>query len=198
MKSLKMFLPAFVVTIIGVALIGLYYLGVHIPRIGFLQAIHVNGNDSLDEFFTLLVEGGILLGAASFSWFIFKKKLKNSAKIIKNVGKKVYNLHTYFGWLALILVVLHGGYFLITDPTNRNNYTGIAGFLILVCLAVYGLVTKGSKNKSSKKVHFMLTFIWTAAILIHGGGFVIFAGGLLVGLFLLLSLKVVKQKQKAA
>ena len=44
----------------------------------------------------------------------------------------------------------------------------------------------------------MLTFIWAAAILIHGGSFVLFACGLLVGLFILLSLKKLKQKQKAA
>jgi cytochrome b561 len=198
MKSLKTFLPAFAAAVAGVALIAMYYLKVPVVHISLLQAIHVKGNDSLDEIFTLLVEGGILLGAASFSWFIFKKKLKESAKFIKTIGKKVYNLHTYFGWAALILVVVHGGYFLITDPTNRNNYTGIAGFLILVCLAVYGLVTKGSKNKSIKKVHFMLTFIWAAAILIHGGSFVLFACGLLVGLYLLLSLKKLKQNQKAA
>lgn len=198
MKSLKTVLPAFVAAVIGLALIALYYLRVPVVHIGFLQAIHVKGNDSLDEIFTLLVEGGILLGAASFSWFIFKKKLKDSTKFIKTIGKKVYNLHTYFGWAALILVVLHGGYFLVTDPSNRNNYTGIAGFLILVCLAVYGLLTKGTKNKSTKKVHFMLTFIWAAAILIHGGSFVLFACGLLAGLFILLSLKKLKLKQKVA
>lgn len=123
--------------------------------------------------FKLLGNIAILLGALSYSWFLLKKKLKSPSKGIKTLAKKSYRFHTVFGFVGLILVVIHGGYYLITDFSNRNTLTGIAAVLIMACLAAYGYIFKRSKNQVLKKVHFYLSHIWIIAILIHGGGFVI-------------------------
>jgi hypothetical protein len=97
-QSLKTFLPALIISLIGVVLIGYFYLRIPVMPISFLQGLHFNGNRMLGKVSRLLGDGAIALGAASFAWFIFKKNLKASSKFIKAICKKVYNLHAFFGW----------------------------------------------------------------------------------------------------
>ncbi|MCM2533133.1 hypothetical protein NDK43_12920 [Neobacillus pocheonensis] len=188
-NNVRKYIPAFAIIVIGILLIGYSYFtksaGTHQgpPPSGILPNKHEEEGLGI---FKLLGNGAILLGALSFSWFLLKKNLKSSSKLIKTIVKKSYSFHTVFGFVGLILVVIHGGYYLITDFSNHNTLTGIAAFLIMACLAGYGYYFKKSKNKLLKKVHYYLSFVWIIAIFIHGGGFVITTGaGLLLIVFLI-------------
>lgn len=192
-QSLKTFLPAFIVIITGAFLTGWYYLGIPVMHIG----IQLKGNGMLGKLVNLMGDGAIALGAASFSWFIFKKRLKDSSRLVKFAGKKIYHLHAYFGWTALIFVTLHGAYYLMTDAGNRRILTGIAAFLILAGIGVYGSLVKRFKNRYIKKAHFMLTITWLVPLFIHGGSLVVVAFGGLVGLYIFLSLLKSEEKQIA-
>jgi drug/metabolite transporter (DMT)-like permease len=191
MKSnVKKYIPALGIIVVGIVLIAYSYLT--------KSADHPQGpppggarppghhEEEGGGIFKLLGNGAILLGALSFSWFLLKKKLKSSSNLVKTLAKKSYKFHTVFGFAGLILVVIHGCYYLFTDFSNRNTPTGIAAFLLLACLAAYGYIFNRSKNKVLKKIHYYLSYVWIVAILIHGGGFVIAtAVGLLVLYFLL-------------
>lgn len=180
--NVRKYLPAIGMILIAIVLIGYSYFT--------KSAAHHPGPPPQEEegggIFKLLGNVSILFGGLSFSWFLLKKKLKSPLKLVKTAAKKLYSFHTTFGFIGLILVVVHGGYFLITDFSNRNTFTGLAAFLILACLAAYGYIFKRSKNKVLKKVHYYLSYVWIVAILIHGGGFVIAtAAGLLFVYFLI-------------
>ncbi|WML55212.1 hypothetical protein RCG17_11835 [Neobacillus sp. PS3-12] len=179
--NVRKYLPAIGMILIAIVLIGYSYFT--------KSAAHHPGPPPQEEegggIFKLLGNVSILFGGLSFSWFLLKKKLKSPLKLVKIAAKKSYSFHTTFGFIGLILVIIHGGYYLITDFSNRNTFTGIAAFLILACLAAYGYIFKRSKNKVLKKVHYYLSYVWIVAILIHGGGFVIAtAAGLLFVYFL--------------
>lgn len=174
------YLPAIGMILVAIVLIGYSYFtkfAAPLPR------HHGEGGG----IFKLLGNVSILFGGLSFSWFLLKKKLKSPLKIVKIAAKKSYSFHTTFGFIGLILVVIHGGYYLITDFSNRNTLTGIAAFLILACLAAYGYIFKRSKNKVLKKVHYYLSYVWILAILIHGGGLVIATGVGLVALYFIIT-----------
>jgi hypothetical protein len=126
--------------------------------------------------FKLLGNISVFVGAFSFLWFLLKKKLKSPFNVIKWTAKKVYKWHTYAGWATLVLVVVHGGYYLIKDFKNTNNLTGSASLLILLFLASYGYMLNKKKKPLLRAYHFTLSLMWIVAILIHGGGLVIGVG----------------------
>ncbi|MCM3568627.1 hypothetical protein [Neobacillus mesonae] len=135
--------------------------------------------------FKLLGNGAILAGTLSFSWYLLKKKLKSPFGLIKIAAKRVHSVHTYAGWTALALVVIHGGYYVITNFKKPDNLTGAAALLLLLFLAGYGFKLKRNtkKKKVLRSTHFILSIMWIAALLIHGGGFVIGCGASLAVLF---------------
>lgn len=141
--------------------------------------------DAAGELFKLLGNGAIIAGTISFSWYLLKKKLKSPFALVKTVAKKAYRYHTNIGWIVLGLVAVHGGYFLITDFSNHDNLTGASAFILLLCLAGYGYFLNKSKKKKKalRSAHFALSIMWIAAILIHGGGFVIACGTMLAALY---------------
>lgn len=188
-NNIRKFLPAIGIIVIGILLIGYsYFTKSAMPHQGPSPggSRRLKHDDEGLGIFKLLGNIAILLGALSFSWFLLKKKLKSSAKFIKTLAKKSYSFHTVFGFSGLILVAIHGGYYLITDFSNHNTLTGIAAFLIMACLGAYGYYFKRSKNKVLKKIHYVLSYVWIIAILIHGGGFVIATAAGLLFLFFLL------------
>lgn len=127
----------------------------------------------------------ILFGTISYSWFIFKKKLKSPSKYIKTLAKKIFSLHPYVGGASLCFAILHGAYFL-TDIKNESYFTGIASILLLLTIVGYGWAIKRVRNKYIRKTHFVLSNIWPVALLFHGGSLVIFMAislGLLLVLF---------------
>jgi len=184
-KIIRVYFPVMIIALISITfiIVSLYYHPVHhhpdFGKISDKRPVRKEGRG----LFKLLGNGAVLVGALSFSWYLFKKKLKSPYLIIKIAAKKAYHIHTYAGWAALILIAIHGGYFLITDFKNKNNLTGAAAFFILLSLAVYGYILKRKKKKTLRIAHFCLSLMWIAAILIHGGGFVIACGITIAVLF---------------
>jgi hypothetical protein len=184
-KNFRVLIPALLVAATSVALIIYYYLHMPArpPRVpggmqgapgGGMPPGPGGGKKQGNEFFTLLGNGAILFGILSFWWFLFKKKLASPLPFVKEVGKKLYVVHTYTGYVALLLVVVHGGYYLLTDISNNNILTGLAGFALLMALAVYGWLYKRSKhgkNKALRQTHFLLSILWLLVLFIHAGGF---------------------------
>jgi hypothetical protein len=112
----------------------------------------------------------IICGAISFSWFRLKKKLASPSRPIKKLAKIMYAAHTYTGWIALILIVIHGAYYLITKLNDPSIFSGLAAFLLLLALAIYGWLMKRKPNKQMRKMHFLLSNLWLLALLVHAGG----------------------------
>ncbi|GHI00745.1 hypothetical protein [Neobacillus kokaensis] len=186
-NKFREYIPIIIVGLICIALIAFYLY--YEPLYHQLEHEKFNGirqdDDGAGEFFKLFGNGAIIAGTLSFSWYLLKKKLKSPFEYVKIAAKKVFSFHTYFGWTALALVVIHGGYYLITDFKKPDNLTGAAAFLLLLFLAAYGYLLKRNKKrkKTLRSAHFILSIMWIAALLVHGGGFVIGCGVALAVLF---------------
>ncbi|MNO56432.1 hypothetical protein D3C76_469470 [compost metagenome] len=128
-----------------------------------------------EEIFKTLGTIAVFVGAGGFCWLWFKKQRKAPQWIIRRVGALLHRLHQPLGWLALGLVAFHGGYFLITDIQNRDIYSGIAAFLILLAIAGYGFFIKRIRNKWMRLVHRSLGIAWVPALFIHAGGSAVMA-----------------------
>lgn len=180
-QNRRVFIPAILVVLISILLLAYSYTIPHRPP-GNAAAVHhatkfhagmhpLKGKKGFD--FTLLGNIAIACGAISYWWFLFKKKLISPSKSLKNTAKRLYFIHTYTGWIALILIIIHGGYYLITDLHNPKLLTGIIAFLLLLTLAIYGWLYKRVKNKFMRTSHFILGNVWLVALLVHAGGFFI-------------------------
>ncbi|KEO84010.1 hypothetical protein [Tumebacillus flagellatus] len=205
---LRIWLPAIVVLVAAAALIVYYFT--HQPQRPNFQGApgpRTPGQrppagmrppmEEGSETFTLLGNIAIAFGALSFWWFLFKKKLGSPNALIKKTGKLLYKAHTFTGYLALILTTVHGGYYLITKFSDVKTKSGLAGFLLLLTLAVYGMLYKRVKNKDMRKTHFVLTNAWLVVLCIHAGGFFFFMIVVTVALWALLWL-ISKRAQKPA
>lgn len=117
----------------------------------------------------------VFLGAVSFSWFWFKRKLKSPSMIVRKVGKLLHSVHKLIGWVTLIIIAVHGTYFLITKTNDNNIYTGLAGFVILLMIAGYGFFINKVRNKWMRTVHRSLGLLWVPVLLLHAGKSVILA-----------------------
>ncbi|WCK54909.1 hypothetical protein PP175_02525 [Aneurinibacillus sp. Ricciae_BoGa-3] len=180
-QNRRAFIPVILVTLISVLLIAYFFYttsnaprphqGIHPPN-GSHGMPHPDGKKGFD--FTLFGNIAIACGAISYWWFLFKKKLASPSKPLKKVAKRLYSIHTYTGWAALVFIIIHGGYYLITDFHNSKIFTGLAAFLLLLALALYGWLYKRVRNKFMRTSHFILGHIWLVALLIHTGGFFIF------------------------
>ena len=182
--------PAIIVTIVSVGLIIFSFF----TTFGGGKEI-ILGHKNENQFRDLFINFGnlaILFGAISYSWFIFKKKLKSPSKWLKKTAKKIFSLHPYVGGASLGFAVLHGVYFL-TDIGNKSYFTGIASILLLLTVVGYGWAIKRVRNKYIRKTHFVLSNLWPAALLFHGGGLVIFMAILLGCLFVLF--KIIDKRQ---
>lgn len=174
--------PAIIVTIVCVGLIIFSFFS----TLGGEKEI-ILGHKGEDQFRGLFKNFGnltILFGTISYSWFIFKKNLKSRFKWLRTIGKRIFSLHPYVGGASLGFAVLHGVYF-ITDIGDKSYFTGIASILLLFTIVGYGWAIKRVRNKYIKKTHFVLSNIWPVAILLHGGGLVIFMAVFLGFLFVL-------------
>ncbi|NGM84293.1 hypothetical protein G5B47_17930 [Paenibacillus sp. 7124] len=128
------------------------------------------------EPFKLLGTIAVVCGAVSFSWMGFKKKLKSTSLPVRKLGKLLHRVHQFKGWTALVLILVHGAYYLITKLHDDKIFTGLAAFLILLALAGYGWLIKRVRNKWMRKVHFFLSLIWIPLLLLHAGGSAIVTG----------------------
>ncbi|WEK54418.1 MAG: hypothetical protein P0Y55_18090 [Candidatus Cohnella colombiensis] len=180
-KINKVWIPAIIATIIAQLLVAYYVYSTllhggegRLPT-GNTHRPPREGNDNYDGLFTTLGTIALFLGAASFSWYWFKKKRKSQSMWVRQAGSLLFTLHKLIGWTTLILVVIHGTYFLITKLHDDKIYSGIAAFSILLTLVGYGYFINKIRNKWMRTVHRSLGLIGVPVLLLHGGGSAIMA-----------------------
>nr|WP_249931047.1 hypothetical protein [Paenibacillus polymyxa] len=133
------------------------------------------GGGGNGEIFNTLGTISVFLGAASFCWFWFKKKLRSPSMLVRKAGKLFHSLHKLLGWATLILIAVHGVYFLITKLQDHKTYSGLAAFAIILAISGYGFYINKVRNKWMRIVHRILGLLWVPVLLLHVGGTVIMA-----------------------
>lgn len=145
------------------------------PPDGLRRPPGEGGAREAGDWMTTLGTIAVFLGAASFSWFWFKKKMRSASSIVRAVGKLLFKAHRWLGWAALILIAIHGIYFLLTKSHDSKIYTGLASAAILLALAGYGLFIRKVRNKAVRIAHRSLGVVWAPVLLLHAGGSAIMA-----------------------
>jgi hypothetical protein len=189
-RKKKVWIPAIIAAAAAVLLVAYYFYmlsshGGGDPRppkggggglpAGGMQRPPGQVNDGYAGYFSTLGTIAVFLSAASFSWLWFKKKLKSPSMLVRKVGNLLFSMHKLMGWAALILIVIHGTYFLINKLDDNKIYTGIAGFSILLTIVGYGYFINKVRNKWMRTVHRTLGLLWVPMLLLHAGGSAIMA-----------------------
>ncbi|NBD25007.1 hypothetical protein [Paenibacillus glycinis] len=117
----------------------------------------------------------LYIAAAGFSWFWFKKKLRSPAKWVRLAGKIFHAAHKWLGWLTLLLIAIHGAFFLVTKLHDKHIFTGLAAFAILLAIAGYGYSIPVIRNIWMRRVHRTLGIVWIPLLWLHAGGSAIIA-----------------------
>ncbi|GIP22977.1 hypothetical protein [Paenibacillus sp. J22TS3] len=130
----------------------------------------------------------VFLSAISFAWICLKKKRRSASKWLRKGAKLFYAVHTYAGYLAVLLIVVHGIYFLIKGSHQDAIYTGIAAFALLLAGGVYGFLIRRVRNKYMRVIHLGLGSAFLAACLVHAGGSALLAVGGIVVLWVLVGI----------
>ncbi|NHM31904.1 hypothetical protein G8761_15065 [Bacillus sp. C11] len=179
MKKWKVYIPATIILVFCGALIAYeFYVS---PTGGSGHGPQQSGDlahkgqrfqkNSLREIFNWFGTMSIIGGAITYSLVRFKKKLKSPSPFIKKFSKAVFRVHNVIGYAILILGISHGTYYLITEKlTNKGVLNGIAAFILILTVGVYGFLIRRLKNKYTKKVHFWVSNASLTALLIHAGG----------------------------
>ncbi|WP_219837337.1 hypothetical protein [Paenibacillus sp. R14(2021)] len=126
-------------------------------------------------YFSTLGTIALYVGAAGFSWFWFKKKLKSPSPLVRKAGRLLHAVHKLMGWFTLLLVAVHGTYYLFTKLHDDNIFSGLASFAILLTLVGYGYFINKVRNKWMRAVHRTLGILWVPVLLLHAGGSAIIA-----------------------
>ncbi|WP_226002298.1 hypothetical protein [Paenibacillus sp. BJ-4] len=168
MKTKKtVWIPAMIAVIVAALFVIYYY---------YMSSVSGGeGHGGNGEILKTLGTISVFLGAAAFSWFWFKKKLRSPSVLVRKAGKLLHSMHKLLGWATLILVVVHGVYFLITKLQDHKTYSGLASFAILLALAGYGFFINKVRNKWMRTVHRSLGLLWVPVLLLHAGGSAIMA-----------------------
>ncbi|MBB6669506.1 hypothetical protein [Cohnella nanjingensis] len=147
-----------------------------------------DGNEGYGGYFTTLGTIALYVGAAGFSWFWFKKRMKSPSRLVRRGGKLLFAWHKLMGWITVALIAIHGTYFLWTKFGDDKIYSGLAGFVILLTLAGYGYFIHKIRNKWMRTVHRSLGLLWVPVLIVHAGGSAIMAvlAVLVVGVVVLL------------
>ncbi|MFC5406021.1 hypothetical protein [Cohnella soli] len=193
-KSRKVWIPAVVAGTVALLLLAYYYFwanaggegrrpplpdGVRPPR---------DEGGNLGDWFTTIGTVALYLAAAGFSWFWFKKKLKSPSIWVRRLGKLLYAAHKPLGWATLAAIVLHGGYFLLYKSGDRNIYSGLAGFALLLAIVGYGVLINKVRNRWMRLVHRTLGVAWVPVMFVHAGGSAIIATLACAGVWILIGL----------
>ena len=207
MKKWKVYIPAIIILFFCAVLIAYeFYVSPtgslgghgHRPEGGSHPQGQRFEKSSLREMFNWFGTIAIIGGAITYSWVRFKKKLKSSSPFIKKFSMLLFRVHNIIGYVILILVTAHGAYYLITEKLTRKGILdGIAAFLLLLTVGVYGFLIRRIKNKYTRKVHFWVSNASLIALLIHAGGsFILPAAGTLAvwGIFGLAERLVLQKK----
>ncbi|MCZ8522633.1 MULTISPECIES: hypothetical protein [Paenibacillus] len=172
--SKKVWIPAILIVIAGLLLVAYsLYLemnGTHPGPSRGGGGLPPEGGKKEGELFEWLGTAAVVCGAVSFLWLRFKKKLRSPSEFVRTAGGLLRRLHTWMGWTALVLVGVHGVYYLVTKLQDHKIYTGLAAFLILAALAGYGWLMPRIRNVWMRKVHLLLSLVWIPLLLLHAGG----------------------------
>ncbi|RUT30471.1 hypothetical protein EJP77_11560 [Paenibacillus zeisoli] len=139
-----------------------------------------------EEIFKTLGTIAVFSAAASYAWITLKKKRRSASTLVRKGVKLFYAVHTYTGYLAMILIAIHGVYFLIQGTKQDSILTGIGAFVLLLSTGVYGFLIKRVRNKYMRTVHLGLGSAFLAAGLVHAGGSAILAVLCVIGLWILI------------
>ncbi|MFK7692341.1 hypothetical protein [Paenibacillus sp. HJGM_3] len=182
MKMKKIWIPALIATAVALIFIAYYFflswshgsgeVRLHRPEggTGGMRPPGSEGHEAGEGVFKTLGTIAVFLGAASFSWLWFKKKLKSPSMLVRKIGKLFHAVHKVLGWATLVLIAAHGLYFLIAKAGDINIYTGLAGFVILLMIVGYGLLINKVRNKWMRTVHRSLGLLLVPILLLHAGG----------------------------
>lgn len=95
--------------------------------------------------------------------------------LVQKAGKLFHSLHKLLGWATLILIAVHGVYFLITKFQDHKTYSGLAAFAIILAISGYGFYINKVRNKWMRTIHRILGLLWVPVLLLHVGGTAIMA-----------------------
>ncbi len=191
MKTKKtVWTPAIVAVVVAVLLMAYsYYLSLsHVDGAPGVRPHGGRESGTSKEIFKTFGTVAVFLGALSFSWFWFKKKLASPSMLVRKAGKLLHAVHKLLGWCTLIVVAIHGVYFLFAKSDDNDIYTGLAGFAILLMIVGYGLFIPKVRNKWMRTAHRVLGVIWVPILLVHAGGSAIVAVGGSFGVWALIRL----------
>ncbi|MFC7395458.1 hypothetical protein [Scopulibacillus cellulosilyticus] len=204
-KNKSIFIPVFIVAVISLLLVVYSYVAPHASHHGLFGEGHPSKGGEhlrreLSSSFKLFGTFAIILGAFNFSWFFIKKQMRSPSKLIKKLGKWVYKMHEYTGWAIFVLIAFHGGYFLLEDFQNPHIKTGLAAFVLLITLVIYGWLLKRTRQQNNRKLlrkgHFFLSSLWIVALLFHAGGTILTIAGITLAVWVLVWLIVWKAKKE--
>ncbi|WP_239616533.1 hypothetical protein [Cohnella mopanensis] len=128
-----------------------------------------------EELFKTLGTISVFIAAVSYAWLRMKKKRRSHSQFVKWLVKGFDKLHPYAGYTALLLIAAHGIYFLTQTIVKKDTYTGIAAFLLLLTVGIYGYLIRRVSIKHIRKIHFSLATAFALAAVIHAGGSAIIA-----------------------
>jgi hypothetical protein len=184
----KLFIPAILIAA-AAALILYAVFGIQNQRPPGMNGERPGPGPGNDEgsagIFRTLGTIAVFCTAVSYAWFRLKSKRRSASAIVRRGVKLFYAVHTYTGYLALILIAVHGTYFLIKGMHQDSILSGIAAFSLLLSVGVYGFLIKRVRNKSMRTVHWGLGTAFLAAGLVHAGGSAIAAVLSVIGLWIL-------------
>lgn len=168
--KLKTWLPAILFIAAAVVLIVIYVVMPEQRERGMRPR-----EGDLGGLFSTLGTIAIYVGAGGFSWLWFKRKQKSPSMLIRKARALFDALHKPLGWITILLVAVHGIYFLFTKLSDHNIYSGLAAFAILAAIVGYGVFINKVRNKWMRTVHRTLGLIWVPVIWLHAGGSAIIA-----------------------
>ncbi|WP_433945477.1 hypothetical protein [Paenibacillus sp. SN-8-1] len=204
-KSRKVFIPAILLTLAALALILYGQFGIQEqmqpgmdrnqpgqgtvtgqgPGSG-LRPERGEREEGPEGIFKTLGTIAVFSAAASYAWVILKNKRRSASMLVRKGVKLFYAVHTYTGYLAMVLIAVHGVYYLIKGMHQDSILTGIAAFTLLIATGVYGFLIKRVRNKYMRAVHLGLGSAFLAAGLVHAGGSAILAVLCVIGLWILI------------
>jgi hypothetical protein len=133
------------------------------------------GEKSNDGLSRTIASFTVFLGAFSYAWLRLKTKRRSSSPFVRLLVKWFDKLHKYTGYSAIVLIAIHGTYFLTQAAIKRETYTGMAAFALLLSLGIYGFLIRRVRNNHMQKIHFLLATAFAFAALLHAGGTAIMA-----------------------
>ncbi|WP_123039239.1 hypothetical protein [Cohnella candidum] len=173
------YIPAILVALASLGLLIYSLIGVadhgRPPMNGGVPPMQRGEDHGAEETFKLLGTLAVYGAAASYAWLRLKRSRRSPSPFVRFLVRWFDKLHQWLGYAALILIAVHGFYFLTQAAIKRETYTGIAGLALLLSLGVYGFLIRRVRNKHLRKIHFLLATAFAVIAIIHAGGTAIIA-----------------------